>query len=242
MSTNEKTTNGNVFSVLEIISNYRIPLTLTWFFRGLLLSQEVRILTVFQDSAEFRSCDISRIPPHEDCCVQLHHELFEKPVKAHLYHRSLDNCTFVLSDFCYDLRSWTDRLLDRLQPKSFTRVSSCVNHIRVDGSCLDLNARGIGFLVKKKSYPNDQILPGSNIHMDFALSSKYSWKKLEGTVIHISPISRLLFRIGVLLQPNPNEAIKLEKYNSQRKEEILAELSLAFFRASEPPQVKDLYF
>jgi hypothetical protein len=242
MSTDEELTIRNIIPVMDQLANYRAPLTLTWFFQGMLLTQQVRITTVFQDSVAFRTCDKSQFAPFGDCYVQINHQDFDWPVKAYLYRCSLDNCTFILSNFSYVERNWTDRSLDRLRPVTFTHVSFGIKNVRVIGSCLDLNTRGIGLLAAKKSYPIDQLLPGSSLHLDLILSTKYSWKKLEGTIVHISPISPLLFRVGILLKPNHSQAVMLEKYNSERKGEIIAELSRAFSRTLEPRQVVDLYF
>jgi hypothetical protein len=242
MTTNDKSSNENIISIIEQLANQGITLSLTWFFRGLLLSQEVRILSVFRDSAAFHACDNKHFAPYQDCYVQLHHPVFGKPVRAHLLYSSLDNCTFVLSDFSYVIKSWTERSLDRVQPKTFTRVSLGNYHTRFNVSCLDLNAKGIGLFAQSRSHLVEQILPGSNVQLDLTLSSEYGWKRLEGVVIHITPISHLLVRIGIRLRPNLNQAIRLERYISQRKEEIMTELCWAYFHALEPRKVEDLYF
>jgi hypothetical protein len=242
MFTDGKSKNGNIISVIEQLANQGITLKLTWYFRGLLLSQEVKILNVFQDNAVMCACDNKHFAPYEDCYVQLHHPELGKPVRAHLLFSSLDNCTFVLSNFNFVIKSWTERSLDRVQPKKFTRVSLGNYHTRYIVSCLDLNARGIGLFAQSRSRLVEQILPGSNVQMDFTLSSEYGWKRLEGSVIHVTPISHLLVRIGIRLQPNLNQAIRLERYISRRKEEIMTELSWAYFHALEPRKVEDLYF
>lgn len=241
-SANHTPTQGKIVSIIARLANQEVPLKLTRFYQGLLLSQEVRILSVFQDSAVLQAGDITLLSPSEECYFQLHHPLLDRPVRARLHHCSFDNCTFVLSDFTYLSRGWEERSLDRVQPKIPTPVSLRCESLHIRANCIDINGKGIGVLAPKSLHLTAQIVPGKSILVDFPFSPTYRGKKIKGTVIYLSPVGHLLFRIGIQLCPDPRQGLLLESYVAQRKEEIIGELGRAFLRALEPRRVEDLYF
>ncbi len=240
--TNTEHDQGNIIATIERLAQQGSAFTLTRFYRGLLLSQEVRILTVLQNSATFRTYNVTRLAPSEEGCFQLHHPVLDRPVRACLRHCSFDNNTFVLSDFAYLSRKWKERSHDRVQPQIPTIISLRCELLRIHAICSDISVKGMGVLAQRSPRLAAQLVVGKGILIDSPFFLEYRGKRLKGTVVSLSPVGPLLVRIGIQVDPDSNQALRLERYVAQRKEEIMGELGRAYLRALEPRRVEDLFF
>ena len=96
MFLNEQLSQTNVLPVLERLASLDIPLTLTRFFNGSLLKQDVHLMSVNQDTAVFRAEDLKIIAAPGGRKIQLHHWAFARPIRGRLHKLAFDACMFIL--------------------------------------------------------------------------------------------------------------------------------------------------
>jgi hypothetical protein len=65
---------------------------------------------------------------------------------------------------------------------------------------------------------------------------------ITGKIANLTLLGNRMVRIGVSLQPGPNQVRWLKRYIDQRSQEIAGELDEYALRLFEPRMTKDLYF
>ena len=239
---NEQLTQINVLTVLERLASQDIPLTLTRFFEGLLLKQDVHLMSVNQDTAVFQADDLKIIAAPGGRKIQLHHWAFARPIRARLHKLAIDACSFVLCDLAWGQTGWKERSRDRVQPKRPIYCTMSGEFGEVKAAIMDVDACGIGVLAKCKTGDETGLVEGARVQLDFAVPPKWKWQRLPGKVVNQAPVNLSLNRVGIQLQPKPGQARFLEQYTTRRKEEILGALEQAYLLMQEPRRVEDLYF
>ena len=242
MFLNEQLSQTNVLPVLERLASLDIPLTLTRFFDGLLLKQDVHLMSVNQDTAVFRAEDLKTIAAPGGRKIQLHHWAFARPIRGRLHKLALDACMFILCDLAWGQTGWKERSRDRVQPKRPTYCTLSGEFGEVTAAIMDVDAYGIGVLAKSKTGGELGLVEGAPVQLDFTVSPKWKWQRLPGKIVNQAPVNNSLNRVGIQLQPKPGQARFLEQYTNRRKEEILGALEQAYHQMQEPRRVEDLYF
>jgi len=242
MSPNNISTQPEVVAALEQLTHQTAPLTLTRTLDGLLLKQDVQVLSVSQDTAQFQAEDLRIIAAPGGYYIYIHHRDFSRPVRARLQTCALHTCTFTLSDLSWANTGWQDRSHERVQPKTPTYVTLRSRFWTLKGAVLDMDSAGLGVLVKSCSQRGGDIWPHSGVHLDIQSPITETRHPLEGTIVHSEPINSALIRVGIRFQRNPRQARFFNEYTSQRKEEILKALDRAYDRSLGPRRVEDLYF
>ena len=210
-------------------------------FRGLLLQQEVRVLEVSPEEAAFLLTDIEMSAALEGS-VFLHSQLFPKPVKAHVKSLDIEKCILVLSGFVYVDIELNKRQHERVWPKQSTYLTL---HCRgkAHRACIDnISASGIGIFAFKIFERGMKIRPGSKIQLEFRLSPDHKNMVLNGKIVYINTINRYSTTMGIRLFPKARESRLLSEYIAPRKQEILEELSQAYWESIRPRGVESLYF
>lgn len=244
MSPNYSPAGDGVLSAIEYLGQQNAALELTKSFRGMLVQQDVRVLEVNSDDedAAFRVTDIEMCAAL-DGEVHLHSQSFPKPVTAQLKSLNLSKGMLVLSDFAYTENEWKKRRHERVQPRRPTYVNLHCKDIEIRACMENISVKGIGVLAFKISEKGLNIEPGSNIQLDFKLPPDYKFTDLRGKVVYLNMRSEFSATIiGIQLFPKTKEARALRKYIAQRKQEILRELTQAYWELSQPRGVESLYF
>jgi len=242
MSPNNTPAQLSVETALEQLIGHDQPFLLTRFFDGLLLKLDSRLVSLYEGTACFWARDLKIIAAPGGRKVHLLHETLSRPIKARLQKCDLRQGQFALSDFGWARTGWRERSRERVQPKTPTYVSMDCRVETVQAAIMDLNTQGVGLLVKRATAHEPAILPHTRVRLDFHSQPKWKCSQLQGTIVHIEPVSLYLLRVGIQLQSSPNQTRLLERYTNQRKAEILEELDCAYRRTSEPRRIEDLYF
>ena len=231
----------DVLSVIRYLGQQNATLELTKAFRGIVVQQDVSALEVNPDEAAFRVSNIEMCGALEGD-VFLRNRLFPKPVKAHIKSLDLVKGRVVLSGFTYTDIDWKLRQHERVQPKRPIYFTFHSKGKAVRASIVNISVDGIRVLASEFDQSGIKITPGSNVQMNFELPPDHIFTALKGTIVYINTISRFLTAIGIRLLPKVEEARSLEKYVTQRKQDILEELSQAYWELSRPGGVVSLYF
>lgn len=211
----------------------KLPVTLTKQYKGIELTQAVRILDANTNCALMQATNNLRMCAILEGSIRLHSQLFPNPVVAHIEDLNILKGMFTLSSFAYMSSGWMERQHERVQPDTPTYIIMRCRR-RTVRACLDnLSVRGMGLLVAKERLHGMEIQGGTNLHMDFQLPEDYKWSGLRGVVVYTKEIDRWLVKLGIRLIPNNQQSRELEQYVAWRKEEILGELNQAFIRAGD---------
>jgi hypothetical protein len=241
MPSNRVPPSDDVLNLLESLSQGNTVMRLTRSFRGLLISQDVYLVSVGLGSVTFQASD-SRLCAMSEGQVNLHSRLFPRPMVARMTEADVRQGTFVLSNIAYIGTQWSERRSERVTPKSPAHVTLHWRRKAIRASLEDLSVKGMGLLAYKLLERGAHFQPGSHVLLDFELPNDFDWAALRGVVVYVKTCSSSLVRIGLRLQPNDRDARSLEKYIAQRKQEIVEELELAYFKARTPVGVERLYF
>ncbi|HSF81874.1 MAG TPA: PilZ domain-containing protein [Anaerolineales bacterium] len=240
MSPNISPAGDDALSVIRSLGQQDSALELTKSFRGLVVRQGVTILAVNPDGVTLRVTDLEMCTALEGD-VYLHNQSFPRPVMAHLESMNIHKGEFILSGFTYKDCEWKKRQHERVQPRLPTYVTLRWKGVAVRACLANISANGVGILAYKLIERGIALQPGANIHLDFQLSPDHKYTALKGTITHLNSTGNLA-TVGIRLFPKAKEAQQLERYVAHRKQEILEELSLAYWEKSKPRGVDSLYF
>jgi hypothetical protein len=241
MSSNYSPSVADVLSHIRFLGQQNATVELKKSYKGIEIHEDVSIIEVNLDDAVFHVTNTKTCAALEGY-VYLHSHLFPKQVIAQIKNLDLNRGMLVLSDFSFIDSDWKERKYERVQPIHPTyatlhwkgkTVSSCVRNISVEG---------IGLLVYQILEKGMRIQPGSNVQLDFELSPDHKKMSLKGTVIHMNTISRYTSAIGMRLFPKVKDARSLERYVTQRKQEIVEEINQGFWELVMPKRVESLFF
>jgi hypothetical protein len=241
MPANRASPMDDLLSLLHSLSLGNTVMRLTRSFRGLLISQDVYLVSVGSGGATFQASD-SRLCATPEGLVNLHSRLFPRPLVARMTEADVRQGTFVLSDIAYIGSQWIERRSERVTPKGPAHVTMLWRRKAIRASLEDLSVKGMGLLAYKLLERGTHLQPGSHVLLDFELPNDYGWTAMRGIVVYVNQCSSSLVRIGLRLQPNDRDARSLESYVAQRKLEIVDELEQAYFKARGPVGVERLYF
>jgi len=242
MAPNSPPDQPEVTAALEQLTFQDIPLMLTRTFGGLLLKQDVQVVSVFEDAVQLQAEDLKAIAAPGGRDAYLHHRTFSHPAQACLQTCDLLTNTFTLSNLAWTETDWHERSQERVQPRTPTYVTVRSPSWNVEGAVLDVNASGLGMLVRSGALCGQKLRLRSGVHLDIQSPQNLPRHPLLGTIVHSEPISRSLIRVGIRFQRIPQQARFLKAYTSLRIKEILKELDRAYERLLEPRHVEDLYF
>jgi hypothetical protein len=241
MSPNPMPAVDDVVSAIRYLGQQNAALELTKSFRGLVLQQDVSILDVNPVDAAFRTTNLEMSAALEGD-VYLHSELLPKPVMAKIKNLDLRKSLLVLSGFAYTDIEWKKRQYERVQPKHPVFVTLHWKGKAVRECMENISVNGMGVFGSKVFEKGMRIQTGSNVQLDFQLSPDHQYTDLKGAIIYFKPIGRYLTTIGIRLFPTAKESRLLEEYITPRKQEILEELSQAYWELIQPRGVESLYF
>jgi hypothetical protein len=241
MSSNYLTAVDDVLSVIRYLGQHNTTVELTKSFKGVEVHEDVSILEVCFNEAAFRISNTGMCAALEGD-VYLHSRLFPKPVRAQIKSLNLNKGVLVLSSFAYIDNEWKKRRNERVQPKHPTYVTMHWKGKTDRPYVRNISADGMGLLAYKNLEKDMRIQPGSNVQLDFELPPENKYTALKGTVININAMGSSTSAIGMRLFPKAQDARFLERYVTQRKQEIIEELNQVFWELVMPRGVESLYF
>jgi hypothetical protein len=231
----------NVIAILRSIAQEDSTLQITKPFRGMLLSQDARILAITPNSVVLQAADV-RMGFTSGTSIYLNSKLLPMPVMAQLSGVSVLNNTFIVSDFIYKEEGWKERVHERVHPKEPTYAILNWSKKSFRTSLEDISCQGIGLLAYKVLEKGFNIQSNSEILLDFQLSPNYRLSALRGRIIYHRALGKSFSRIGVQIHPNLGQSHLLKQYIVSQKVEIGSELDQIFNQAIREPDVVDQFF
>lgn len=231
----------NVIAILRSMAQEDIILQITKPFRGILLSQDARILAITPNGVVLQASDV-RMGFTSDTSIYLNSKLLPMPVIARLSGVSVINNTFIVSDFTYKEEGWKERGHERVHPKEPTYATLHWNRKIIRTSLENISCHGTGLLAYKIFEKGFKLQPNSEILLDFQLPPNYRWSGLRGRVIYLRSLGKAFTRIGVQIHPNLGQSHLLKQYIASQKVEIKSELDQIYIEALREPDVVDQFF
>lgn len=211
---------------------------LTKQFKGLELSQPVRLLEATPEYAVLQATNPTLIPLLEGM-VSLHCQAFSTSIIGRVEHMNYVDGIFHLADF--SIQDWKQRQNERVQPRDPTYVT--LRWRQKEGRvCLeDLSVSGMGVFAGREVGREIKIEPGLIVHLDFKLC-EYTFDHLEGRILYRQYVGQCVEKLGMRIFPNSKQRRSLEEYVALRRQEILAEVSEIYIKARDPHGVEYQYF
>jgi hypothetical protein len=210
-------------------------------YKGLMLTDQVRVLHMGKDFGVFEACNHSVFSSIKDN-VYLHGGNLTRTVKASIDEINPQRSWITLSRFQPLATPWHERREERVQPaRPFYARIACASHFclgRVD----NLSLTGIGILVYHLGDKPIQQELGHKVRVELQLKEDRQPIKLDAVIMSIHPIGRSLMQVGLQIIPTRRVMLELDQFIQLRKREIYNELNADWLSWREPRLTKDLYF
>jgi hypothetical protein len=210
-------------------------------FKGIPISQKVKLLSFDQDIAVFQSVEIKGVAPSAGL---LNIQCAGAPgfITGRLHGFNVHLHQLALKDLMYFPAPMVGRSLDRVHPEAPTYVTVHAAHAAMQVYLEDVNAGGMGVLAQTTPVCLETLLPDAEVKIDYRLPVSNCRMLLGGKIIYVTPIHATLVKIGIQLRLTAQQSHYLSRYVNFRKQAIMREIEQSYFRACEPRRVEDLYF
>lgn len=235
------TENKSGLEVIQPFANGSTFFSIIATFKGIPVSQKIKLLSIEQDVAVFQSTDIKVFAPAVDT-VSIQCDAVSGFINARLQEFNTHSRKFILTDFRFYPSPRVERSMDRVHPEAPTYVTIHSNRKVTQGCIEDVNSIGMSILSKNTPLALDIFTPGKDIKIEYRLPINNYKMILGGKVVYFYPIQHALTKIGVELHVTSQQAHYLNRYVNFRKQMILQEIEQSYFKACGPRRVEDLYF
>jgi len=232
---------GNLTERIAALAARDIPLKLSGTYKGVILSQELRILDVQTGYIVLES------PHHRICAALSSRVILQSPylastLFAYLLDLNVWTGKLTVTNLVETGKSWVERRSERVQPKDPIHTKIRGPKIAQRGGIQNISITGVGTLVYHSSSREEAPAPNSSIHLEFELPRTAESMMVKGIVANATRLPNRMTRLGVQMFPNIRQTHQLENYVEYRRVEILTELDRACVAALEPRPTKDLFF
>ena len=215
-------------------------LAITIPYKGLLLTEDVRLLHSGKDYGVFQALNQPLYVSLKEQ-VYLHGPGLPNPMKAFIEEINLNRGWITLSRFKPLDSIWKDRREERVQPSKPLHIRLHNRSTQCLGSIDNISKSGMGILVDQKH--GKDLLPeiGAKVKLDFVWEERQIIH-LNAVLISVKPIGQSLAKIGLTTQPGRKLQETLNRYIKNRKLEIMDELDSKWFNWQYPRTTKELFF
>jgi hypothetical protein len=238
---NKQGVEEEFLNLFDSLIRQKSPLVITKAHQGIILQHKVNTLFVDNHQVVFE-IDAPPICAALEGRVQLHCQLFSRPVNARVIDLSLSKGMFSLSGFSYMKKPWTDRLHERVQPGDPIYVCMHYQGKDIRASLSDLSINGAGLLVGKPENCKLRFETNSCVDIDFQIKPAYRWEKLGGAIHYQQLVTGSMLRLGIRLYPKVEQSHYLDSYIIDREAEIMDHLEQIYYASSIPSGVENQYF
>jgi hypothetical protein len=213
-------------------------MTLTKQFKGLELSQPVRLLEARPDCAVLQATDKTLVPLL-DGAVFLRSKAFSTSIVGQVKNMNYVDGVFHLSDF--SIQDWKERSSERVQPKDPVYVTLHWRNKEARVCMEDISAIGMGVFAGSEVGRLIHIQPGLGVRLEFDLVET-PFENLEGRILYRQRVGQYVDKLGLRLFPNTKQRRCLDEYIKQRRREILDEIGEIYLRSRQPRGIESQYF
>jgi hypothetical protein len=240
LNTKAEYPRGKIATVIERIAACNLAITITSTYKGLILTQPIRVLDILPDRVIFQT------PEHRLCFtlkekVHLYSHVLMEVITAQMLELNMVVGKFTLSDLIFSGKSWKERLCERIQPRDPICLDMAVNNTLVRTHLENLSATGMSVIIYRTEDKGAYINCDALIGLAFQLPRDTMKMEMLGKQISSRQVGNLVI-VGIHLFPSSSQEMRLNQYIMARKAEILDELEWAYQKIFEPRQVQDLYF
>ena len=213
-------------------------MTLTKQFRGLELSQPVRLLEARPERATLQATNPTLVPLLEGS-VTLHSQAFSTSIVGRVKNMNYTDGIFHLADF--SVQDWKQRQSERVQPKEPTYITLRCRQKEARLCLEDISTIGMGVFAGSDIHRSFRVQPGLMVHLDFQVFL-YLFENLEGRILYFHRVGQSVEKLGLRLYPSSKQRRSLEQYIAFRRQEILDEVSQIYSQRLEPHGIEYQYF
>jgi hypothetical protein len=241
MSSAAYRSTSHAVSILGNLARRKAPLAMSHPFRGMLLTQDLTLLSVQTDQALVQT-GRNWLAANPGELIYLHSPACKEVLAARVLGINIQLGEMALGEFEDTGRPWIERANERVQPRTPIRVVLQIGDLSLAASLENLSLSGAGLLAYKLIERGIRLHAGQSIKLDFELSQSPARISLPARLVNVQHHGERFSCLGVNTFPNVDQARVLERYIARRKAEILDELDQSFNEAFEPQSVKELYF
>jgi hypothetical protein len=233
--------NTNSYIPMMDIPQWVVPLSLVIPFKGMMLSQEVKMLHHGKDYCVFQA-------PNQSICSSLKDSVFlhgrgsSQTYIAHIDEINPQRGWITLSSFVILHSNWHDRITERVQPRNPMYVSIRCSSRQCQGNLDNISISGMGVLVYKSAEDHILANSGKNVKIDIPNFDGDQSLRMEGRFVTKTRLSNRMIKIGFKVFPSNKQIRVMEKFIIRRRIEILDELDSNWMMWNEPRSTKDLFF
>lgn len=213
-------------------------MTLTKQFKGLELSQPVRLLEARPECAVLQATDKTLVPLL-DGPVFLRSKAFSTSIVGQVKNMNYVDGIFHLADF--SIQDWKERQSERVQPREPVYVTLHWRNKEARVCMEDISTIGMGVFAGSEVGRLIHIQPGLGVHLEFDLAET-PFENLEGRILYRQRVGQYVDKLGLRLFPNGKQRRILDQYITQRRREILEEIGEIYLRSREPRGIESHYF
>jgi len=211
--------NNNVITALGLIqslSYHGEPLTITIPYKGLMLSQDIRLLHTGEEYA------VLQAPSDRICAglrdrVYIHSKSLPQKILAKIDEINPQRGWIIISDIVASSNPWWERRFDRVQPSQPLRAIIQSGPSNCAGTLDNLSLKGLGVLVYKFEEHPIKAKTGNHVQIAFRLPTEKQVIKVIGKIVNFHFISQLLSKVGIETQLTAHQELMLKQYIHSRK-------------------------
>jgi hypothetical protein len=226
---------------LGYLARKKAPLTMSHPFRGMLLTQELLLLSIQANQALVQAGH-NWLAANPGELVYLHSPACKEVLAARVLGINIQLGEMALGEFEETGRPWVERMYERVQPRQPLRATLQIGDRTLAASVQNLSLGGAGLMAYKLSEHGIELHIGPPLKMDFELPQIRARLSLPSRLVNVQNHGERFSILGLNTFSNVDQARALERYITRRKVEILDELDQSFNDAFEPQSVKELYF
>lgn len=214
---------ANAMHSIKTIAFQRIPISLACTYKGLLFDEKVTPLRVGADQVVFSA-------PRQQVCmtlrdtVHLHSRALPESIIANVQSMNLAVNEMILANFRFTGNIWRDRYEQRVQPILPIPAMITINNRILEASLTDLSVHGAGLIVSLAGTQSAEPALKTQVDINFQLDS-FTRLAMRGSVAFARRIGASLLNLGLRLFPVPNQESSLNAFITNRKIEIMGDLS-----------------
>ena len=233
--------NTTIASMLANLLKTNETLNVVISYKGLLIAQNVRLLSISEDQIIIQS-------PARHICANIREHIFlnipntPKGIKAKVQEVNLSRGIMKVSDFSLFGSDWQERVSDRVAPAIPIRATLIRGRERLIGRLDNLSNDGLGILLYTRNQKRNQKVSGEKTKVEITLNQEVTLHNQEAEVVYSRPVGSNLTQIGLMIQPRGRQKTEIAKYILARKQRILLELERSSSSLLDPRCSKDLYF
>jgi hypothetical protein len=224
--------------IMDMSMDTERTMTLTKQFKGLELSQPVRLLEARPDCAVLQTTDKTLVPLLEGA-VFLRSQAFSTSIVGQVKNMNYVDGVFHLADF--SIQDWKERQSERVQPGEPVYVTMHWRNKKARVCMEDISSLGMGVFAGSEVVRQIHIQPGMGVHLEFDLFGT-PFENLEGRILYRQRVGQYVDKLGLRLFPTGKQRRILEQFITQRRREILDEIGMIYLKSREPRGIESQYF